>query len=132
MNTIFLATVIGWYLVIFSLFVFFKHEYMKSVVKDIMTNRGQFFIVAVMTLILGLLMVTSHNVWVMGWPVIITIFSWLVLIGGLIRLFCPDTVHKVWKSMFDDRIVTNVIAVVILIIGLYLLLHVYHVQVLIR
>ena len=80
MLTTFLATVIGWYMVTFSLLILFKHKHIKSVMTDIIAHPGQFFILALITFILGLLVVVSHNIWVNSWPVSITIFGWIVLI----------------------------------------------------
>lgn len=126
MTTIFLATVMGWYMVVMSLILFFKQNYLKLVVADIMTEKGLFFIVAIMTFILGLLLVVSHNIWMMGWPVLVTILSWLVLLGGLIRLFFPETVQRIWENAFNNSLLMRVIGVIILILGVYLLLHVYY------
>jgi hypothetical protein len=126
MNTIFLATVIGWFLVIVSILLFFRQEHMKSVMDDVIAHPGLFFVFAVITLILGLLMVTSHNIWLMGWPVIITLFSWLVLVSGLIRLGFPDTTMKLGKSYFNHPLRMHITGVVLLIIGLFLLVHVYY------
>lgn len=126
MATLFLATVIGWYLVIFSLLILFRHEHVRLVITDIMANRGMFFILALMTLILGLVMVVSHNIWVMGWPVIITVFGWLVLIAGIIRLFFPDAAFKMKLAFINNPMKMNIAAVVFLFIGLYLLFHVYY------
>lgn len=125
MNTIFLATVIGWYLVIFSLIILFKQAYVRSVLTDIMLSRGLFFIMAALAFIVGLLIVVSHNVWVMGWPVIITIFGWLILLGSLFRLFFPETVHSMWGSMTHGAVLLNIFGIVSLIVGLDLILHAY-------
>lgn len=126
MITLFLATVIGWYLVIVSLFLIFQHEHVKSVTSEIMANRGLFFVLAIITLILGLLLVASHNLWVMGWPVVITLFSWLVLISGILRLYCPDTAFKMGRSFTNDPNRMKIAGVVFLLIGLFLLFHVYY------
>ncbi|CEG57731.1 hypothetical protein [Legionella fallonii] len=126
MNTIFLATVIGWVMVIGGLFLIFRHEHMKLVMADVMAHQGVFFVFAFMTFILGLLMVTSHNLWLMGWPVIITVISWLVLLSGMIRLACPDTAMKIGQSFFNHPVRMQVTGVIFLIIGLFLLVHVYY------
>lgn len=128
MNTEFLATVIGWYLVAVSLLMLFRLEQMKPIMTEIMEQRGLLFVLAIITFILGLLMVISHNVWVMAWPVAVTIVSWLVLIGGVLRLFCPDSVIKMGKSFIDNRIRMKIAGLVSLIVGLYLLAHVYCLQ----
>ena len=124
MVTLSLASMIGWYMIIFSLLLLCKHEYVRSITDNIMENKGLFFIVTVITVILGLLLVTSHNIWMIGWPVIITIFAWMVLISGLVRLFCPEIVHKIWRSSSYNRTTLNIMGVMFLVVGLYLLSHV--------
>ena len=126
MITIFLASVIGWYLVIFSFLVLFKHEYISSVASEIMARREVFFILALITLILGLLLVMSHNIWVMGWPVIITLFGWLVLISGIIRLFLPEWAHQMSRPFLSHPMSLKITAIVLLLVGLFLLFHVYY------
>lgn len=126
MTTIFLATVLGWYLVIISLFLLLRHEQVKSIVSDVVAQQGLFFIVAVITLILGLLMVASHNVWVVGWPVVVTIFSWLILISGIIRLICADTARSMARSFVAQPFRLQTVGIVCLIIGLFLLFKVYY------
>jgi uncharacterized protein YjeT (DUF2065 family) len=126
MNSLFLATVIGWFLVIFSLFLILRHEHLRSIMQDIIASPGLFFVFALITLILGLLMVASHNVWTMTWPVIITILGWLVLLSGLIRLVCADVAIKMAREMLDHPLRMQILGGVYLIVGLFLLFHVYY------
>ncbi|AWN73887.1 hypothetical protein LEAN103870_00745 [Legionella anisa] len=125
MYTNFLASVLGWYLVIVSLLLLVRREVVVTAMKELMGQRALMLVVGTITLIIGLLMVLSHNVWVMGWPVIVTVFSWLILIGGLFRLYCPDTVYKVWDKMINKSEVFITSGVITLIIGLFLLYKVY-------
>lgn len=124
-TTNFLATVIGWYLVIMSILLLCKRELIVSAINELMTQRATMLLVGIMTFIVGLLLVVSHNVWVMAWPVVVTIIAWLTLIGGLIRLFCPDTVHKIWKRVIDKPVKIVVCGIISLIVGLFLLYNVY-------
>lgn len=125
MTTYFLATVLGWYLVIMSLLLIFRREVVTSAMQNVMEQPGLLLIIAFITLIIGLLMVVSHNYWVMGWPVIVTLFGWLALISGLIRLFSPETVHKMWNKMGDKPHTFTTAGVILLVIGLFLLFQVY-------
>lgn len=125
METMFLATVLGWALVVMSLYLVFKHKHMKLVMSDAFSHRGVFFVFAFITFIIGLSMVLSHNIWVMGWPVIVTLFSWLILFSGLIRLFFPDTAIRMGKSFFNHPIRMQLTGGVLLVIGLFLLCQVY-------
>lgn len=126
MVTHFLATVIGWYLVILSFLLFFRYDHILTVMKEIIAKPGEFFIIAVMTLILGLLLVTSHNIWVMDWPVVITLFSWVVLVAGILRLFVPEMLLSMWQPLFNNTVAIKLMTFINLLIGLFLLYHVYY------
>lgn len=126
MNTMFLATVVGWYMAIFGLLLLIKQEQMKSVFSDILKQRGMFFLLTFITFIIGLLLVVGHNLWVKEWPVAITIFGWFLLVGSLIRLFFMDHVMKIGQSFFKAPIKMYITAIFFIVFGLYLLFHVYY------
>lgn len=123
--TIFLAKVIGWYLVIVSLCVLFRHEQLRAVMGDILAQRALLFFIAIITVILGLLLVISHNVWVLGWPVIVTIFAWVVLIGGILRLVMPEPLLRMGQWWLANPVYLRVATVIYVLIGLYLLYRAY-------
>ncbi|WP_425170277.1 hypothetical protein [Legionella sp.] len=125
MITYFLATVLGWYLVIMGIFLISRREIVISVMNDMVTRPGILLALAFITLIFGLLMVVSHNLWVMGWPVIITIISWLVLINGIIRLFYPAFVYQIWDELAAKPALFTITGIIALLIGLFLLVEVY-------
>lgn len=125
MATHFLATVLGWYLVIVSLLLLIRQEVAVTAMKELIGQRGLLFVVGILTVIIGLLMVISHNLWVMDWPVLVTLFAWLILIGGLIRLFFPETVYRIWRQTIDKPKIMNVCGVITFLIGLFLLYEVY-------
>lgn len=125
MVTQFLAMVIGWYLVIMSVLLLFRLDVVTRGMQAILVNEGLILLLAVLTLILGLLLVVSHSIWVMGWPVIITLFSWLVLFSGIIRLFCPEWVMQVGQVMLVNRHWIRIAAIGMLILGVFLLAKAY-------
>ncbi|WP_133131213.1 hypothetical protein [Legionella yabuuchiae] len=119
--TLFLAEVIGWYFVIISLFVLIRRRKMEAILLNIASQPSMIVIIGIVTVILGVLMVVSHNSWVMDWPVIITLISWLVLFGGLFRLFLPEWGVKVAHWWFNNQPYLIALTVVYLLIGLFLL-----------
>lgn len=131
MATMFLATVMGWYMVTFGCLLLFRDQHVKSVITDVIAQRGVFFLLGIITFLLGLLMVASHNVWVMGWEVSVTVVSWLVLIIGLMRLFLPIEA-TMSMSFLHHPMRMKAVGIVLIIFGGYLLFHVYHFQHLIR
>ncbi|HYV91672.1 MAG TPA: hypothetical protein VE978_07815 [Chitinophagales bacterium] len=37
----------------------------------------------------GLAIIRSHNLWVRGWPVLVTLTGWAIILLGLFRMFAP-------------------------------------------
>lgn len=127
MMTAFLATVLGWYLLIMGLFLIFRRNVVTTAMSDIMAQPGLLLVVAFITLIVGLLIVISHNIWVPAWPVIITIIGWLTLISGIVRLFYPEFIQRNWNKLSARPQSFMVSGIIILLIGLFLLFRVYYI-----
>lgn len=119
--TTFLASVLGWYLVIVSLFMLFRREMLESVMKDILAQRALLFLFGLLTLIIGLLLVVSHNIWVMAWPVVITLIAWITLISGIVRLVFPELVIKMGYKQLQNTHALTAIGIIGFVLGLYLL-----------
>ncbi|KTD04680.1 Integral membrane protein (PIN domain superfamily) [Legionella geestiana] len=126
MATQFLVMVLGWYLVVVSVFLVMRQEELRAVMHEVISNRGLFFVLAFITLILGLMMVVSHNIWMMGWPVLVTLFSWLVLLTGLFRLFYPSMAMSVAKSFLDNPVRMRMTGVLLFVLGLFFLMKAYY------
>ncbi|WP_019217878.1 hypothetical protein [Legionella tunisiensis] len=121
----FLARVIGWYFVIISLYMLCCQQALKAIITDILGQRALMFFIGILTVVLGLLLVISHNVWVMGWPVIITLIAWLVLIGGVFRLINPELLTKIARKWLRNPAYLIIAAIIYLLIGLFLLYKAY-------
>jgi hypothetical protein len=51
-----------------------------------MVHRPLILITGVLAMTAGLAIVNTHNVWMLGWPVIVTLFGWALVIGGAVRI----------------------------------------------
>lgn len=125
MATLYLAEVLGWYLVIISLFVLLRYDQLRALAMDVMTQRGIVFVMAIITVILGLFLVVGHNVWVMGWPVLVTLLCWMILLSGLARLFLMEKMMSWGQSMLNRPSCMRTAGIVYLVVGLFLLFNVY-------
>lgn len=66
------------------------------------------FINGVIVLVAGLAIVNTHNVWVMGWPAIITLFGWAMVISGAARVMLPGVVNRVGGTMVERPLLTRI------------------------
>jgi uncharacterized membrane protein len=93
---------------------------MLEVFRDMVESPGLIFIAGVMALMVGVALVTFHNVWVADWRVFITVYGWLALLAGVVRMVFPDVAIGMGKRMMENRIVLIVAAVLNVLIGGFL------------
>jgi hypothetical protein len=88
--------------------------------KEFTGSAPLLFLSGFMTLLGGLALVNTHNVWEGGWPVIITILGWLGVIGGTARMLFPETVVGVSEKMLGNKTYLTVGGVGEVLLGLWL------------
>jgi len=113
-----LAKIIGLYCVLVGLAMLLKPARCKKMVQDCAQFPAILDVAGVFTLILGLIMIVIHNVWVMAWPVLVTIVAWLVVIKGVVVLFMPEAVVDLGRKMSSANCCHVVAAIVTLVIGI--------------
>ncbi len=66
----------------------------RDVMADVLRSPALLMTAGFMALMVGLTVVIFHNLWVAGWPVIITIYGWLALLVGIVRTAFPGAIRK--------------------------------------
>ena len=84
-----LTKVLGLYLVIVPLAALVNRKHLPRLVEEFSTSLGLNILASVVALVLGLLLVVSHNVWSRDWRVLITILGWLTLVKGAVHFPIP-------------------------------------------
>jgi hypothetical protein len=68
------------------------------------------------TVLLGLITVTLHNIWTADWRIAITILGWTTLLKGIEKIGFPDRVNKKAQMFKGGQIVWGF---VIFLIGVF-------------
>lgn len=87
--TLFLAKVFGLYFLVVGLSMALRRKELGPLFAAFAEDRPLVYLTSVVALILGLLLVVSHNVWTGGWPLLVTLLSWLVVIKAALYLLLP-------------------------------------------
>lgn len=121
-TSIFIAKILGLYLVITCLFSIVRYQYVEDLLTSLKNEnqRGIVFLFALMPIIFGLLLVASHNIWVADWRVLITILAWIMLLSGIYRLFFQDTWVKKTQWWLDYKGFSLTLTVIFFLVGCYL------------
>ncbi len=99
-TSLFLARLIGPMLLVVGAGVLINRENFRSMAKELVASRELMFIIGLMTLLGGLAIVNTHNVW-NGWPILITIFGWIFVVVGAVRILLPDTARSIQGAALD-------------------------------
>jgi len=118
--SVFLAIVIGTYLVLVSIAMLIQHQHHKRLLSEFYANHALVVFSGQIWVILGLVLIVGHNVWAMEWPVLITIVGWVLLLQGIYRIFAPALFSKKMKEL-QARRGYDLMVWAWLIIGLYMI-----------
>jgi hypothetical protein len=99
-TSLFIARLIGPILLVAGAATLINQASMRQMASDFLASRPLVYVIGILTLLGGLVIVNTHNVWE-GWPVIITIFGWLCVIGGAMRILIPDKIRGFGEAMLQ-------------------------------
>ena len=100
--SLFLARLIGPALLVAGAIALFNPRHMVEIGRELLAGRAFIFIAGIMALVAGLAIVNTHNVWT-GWPVVITLFGWISLLAGIVRMAFPDVVRSLGEKMVTNE-----------------------------
>jgi uncharacterized membrane protein len=118
--TLFIARIFGISLIVITLTMLFKRDYFKNIMEDFSKNSAIIFTHGLFSLIIGLAIILTHNIWVMNWTVIITFFGWAGLVKGIWLIAFPDSISRFFEFYTKARVFPIIHAIGGLLFGIYL------------
>ena len=93
---------------------------MSALVEAVSRDPAILLVSGVLAFVAGLAVVRVHNHWAADWAVVVTIFGWLLLIGGLVRMLFPIRLAEMAATLSPSTGLIVGEAVVFLMIGAFL------------
>jgi len=119
-TSIFVAKILSLVYLSVGLGLLLNQSFYQKLFKDFMESPSVLYVGAIMALVVGFLLVTYHNIWVVSWVVLITILGWLALIKGIALLVIPNAMLRMTQSLLDKKYYLCIQAIAALILGLIL------------
>lgn len=98
--SIFWARLIGLYAVLLAIGVLLDVQSYQALIKDMDQNHSLTITMGIFTLLLGVAMLVTHQVF-KGWPILVTLLGYWITIKGMLLLAFPSIVHHVilfWEN----------------------------------
>jgi hypothetical protein len=115
----FIAGLIGPTLFAVSISLFVNKALLPDLMRLLATQPAAIFLAGITTLVIGLAIVLSHRVW-RGWPTIVTIFGWLAVVAGVLRIVIPYQIAGWVPAIAAQAWVFDFAAGLFLVLGLFL------------
>lgn len=75
----------------------------ERIVENLDKSPALTLIAGLIGIVYGVFLVEYHNIWVTNWTVLITIISWLFLLGGIVIVVIPNTLSLISKYYKHSR-----------------------------
>lgn len=112
--SIFLARVIGLYLLTVAEIFLFRGHSIKGALKEMNGSKGLMAFSGAISLLLGLAIIIAHPVYDLSWRVVITLLGYLAIFQGITRLAFTNEMQS-FVSMVMHRYLWVVILILFLL-----------------
>jgi len=118
METSFLvAKLMGPVMLVIGLAMWLNGESFRAMAKEFLKSDALIFIAGLLALSLGVTLVVLHNVWAADWRVIITLFGWVSLAAGIVRLAFPGWLRDFAMRFIEWKPLNAVAGAIYVVLG---------------
>ena len=116
--SVFLAELLGIYMLIMTLDVLFRRKELDKAVKELVSSKALLVLSGSLSLLAGLAIVIGHPIYTFDWRGLITFLGYLSIIRGILRVSFPSMLQKILLTMFRKGYWA--IICIMLVLSLYL------------
>lgn len=92
----------------------------RDIVENFMRSPALIYLAGVLTLAMGIAIVTFHNFWTADWRIIITFYGYVAIVSGIFRMAFPTQVRRLGEWMLLTHYIIRGSAVLYAILGAFL------------
>ena len=112
-----IAGLIGPTLVAVAVAVVLNLGSFPALTEQVSRDPALIFLSGILLFVAGLAIVRAHNIWAGGWPVLVTVFGWLILLGGLARMLFPTQIAAIAAGVGRSTGLIVTATIVLLVLG---------------
>lgn len=121
--TLVLAKILGIYFLAIGIAFIIHPERFKKMYQQVAKDQNFLLMGGMLALLIGAVIVSIHNRWVLEWPVVITVLGWWSIIKGFALFAFPDFIKLFSFLQNRSNLFYRMISLVYIVIGLFLAYH---------
>ncbi len=118
--TLFIGQILSIIWVVMGLAIIVHNQRFKKVFNDFCEKPSLLALSGFLSLTLGAILVSAHNIWVFNIQGLITVLGWVIFLHGFMRLVFPEWVSQKGKQFLMAKNGLMFMAWVVFLLGLYL------------
>jgi len=115
-----LSQIFGLFMLIMAIVMLSKHESYRKMLSQLKVDNPVIFFSSTATLLLGIFLIETHNIWEWRWRVVVTIACWGIFIKAIGWLLIPETMLSIMKRIFTGNAYYWLIVIMTLLSFLFL------------
>lgn len=120
MDPLFLAKLLGIYLVLYGLIALLRRKALMPAIAEIAKNRGLLLVFASIELAVGLAIVLAYPMIGFSWLGIVSLVGWMMIVESVLYLTFPKKLMRSVIEMVNRPIWYQVGGILSILLGLYL------------
>lgn len=94
------AVVMSWWFLLLGLSLLLQARRWATWIKEYAGQADDPYrtLLLALFLLVGLVVVSTHNIWVLDWPVVITVFGWGMVVEWVLLLVAPAAGKAIWRT----------------------------------
>jgi len=88
-----------------------------ALAEQVSRDPALIFLSGILLFVAGLAIVRAHNAWAGGWPVLVTVLGWLILLGGLAQMLFPTQIAAIAADVGRSTGLIVAAAIILLVLG---------------
>jgi hypothetical protein len=116
-TSVFLARLIGPVMLAVGIGLIVNATAYHKLAGEFLHSTALIYLSGLLTMLAGLALLLTHNVWAADWRMLITLLGWLLAIGGAARIIVPQGTQQVGRRLIAQPVFLTVAAVIWLGIG---------------
>ena len=120
MMAIWISKFLGPVILVFSIPMVVTPTSLQETTRRFLADTPLVLISGVLAMTAGLSIVNTHNVWVLDWTLIVTLFGWALVLGGVTRVIAPHIVQRVGNATMGRPMMMRIVGTFWALLGAFL------------
>jgi hypothetical protein len=116
----YIAKLLGPLLVAIGAGLLLNPDVYRAMAEEFLKSHALIYLSGLIALVGGLAIVIVHNIWAADWRVVITLFGWAAVIGGVARIVFPQLAEALGRAMLAQPGLITGAWIIVLALGAWL------------